>query len=310
MKKIFNKEFKIGVFVILAILILIFGIDYLKGINLFNPANFYYASYSNVQGLEVAAPVTCNGYKIGQVREINFDYDHPGKIKVQLALNKDVKIPENSKALIASTLLSGAYIDIQMGEGKKMIPLGGEIVSATTPDLMATVSNDIMPAVNDMLPKINAIMDNLDAVTSNLAVISSDPALAASIKRLNGITGNVNAMTENFNSISLGLKGQIPAVMGNVGRVTYGLDSIADNLGALSYQLRTLPLNSTMDNINEITENLTRFSNQLNNEKSSLGLLMNDPELYNRLNSVAADVDSLIVDIKKNPKRYISIKLL
>ena len=65
-----------------------------------------------------------------------------------------------------------------------------------------------------------------------------------------------------------------------------------------------------MKNLNDITDNLSRFSKQLNNEKSSLGMLMNDPELYNRLNSVAADVDSLIVDIKRNPKRYISIKLL
>ncbi len=310
MKKIFNKEFKIGIFVILAILILIFGIDYLKGINLFNPANFYYATYENVQGLEVASPVTCNGYKIGQVREISFDYDHPGKVKVQLALNKEVKLPENSKALIASTLLSGAYIDIKIGDSKKMLPIGGEIQPATTPDLMATVSNDIMPAVNDMLPKINAIMDNLDTVTTNLALISSDPALSASIKRLNGITGNINSMTDNFNTISLGLRGQVPSVMNNVSRITYGLDTVAANLGALSAQLRSLPLNATMDNVNQITENLTRFSNQLNDQKSSLGMLMNDPELYNRLNNVAADVDSLIVDIKKNPKRYISIKLL
>lgn len=310
MKKIFNKEFKIGVFVILAILILIFGIDYLKGINLFNPANFYYANYENVQGLEVASPVTCNGYKIGQVREISFDYANPGKVKVQLALNKDVKIPENSKALISSTLLSGAYIDLKMGDSKKMLPIGGEIQPASTPDLMATVSNDIMPAVNEMLPKIDAIMTNLDAVTSNLAVLSSDPALGTSIKRLNGITGNINSMTENFNSISYGLKGQVPTIMNNVGRITYGLDTVATNLGMLSAQLKTLPLNATMENVNEITENLTRFSNQLNDQKSSLGMLMNDPELYNRLNSVAADVDSLIVDIKKNPKRYISIKLL
>lgn len=310
MKKILNKEFKIGVYVIIAILILIFGIDYLKGINLFNPANFYYVSYNNVQGLEVAAPITCNGYKVGQVREISFDYNNPGKIKVQLALNKDFKIPENSQAMIASTLLSGAYIDIKMGDSKKMLPIGGAVAPSVSPDLMATVSNDIMPAVSEMLPKIDAIMDNLNATTSNLAVLSSDPALATSLKRLNGITGNVNSITDNFNSVSVGLKGQIPAVMRNVNSLTYGLDTIVANLGALSSQLRTLPLNSTADNLNEITENLTKFSNQLNDKNSSLGMLMNDPELYNRLNNVAADVDSLIVDIKKNPKRYISIKLL
>lgn len=310
MKKIFNKEFKIGICVILAILILIFGIDYLKGINLFNPANFYYVSYDNVQGLEVAAPVTCHGYKVGQVREIKFDYEHPGKIKVQLALNKDFKIPANSKAVIGSTLMNGSFIDLQMGDSKEKLPLGGEVNAASSPDLMATVSNEVMPAVTEMLPKIDSIMQNLNVVTANLANVSSDPALLASIQRLNDITANVTSITKDFNNVSHGLVGQVPVMMRNVNSITYGLDTVVGNLGVLSAQLKTLPLNSTMTNLNDITDNLSRFSKQLNNEKSSLGMLMNDPELYNRLNSVAADVDSLIVDIKRNPKRYISIKLL
>ncbi len=310
MKRIFNKEFKIGLFVLLAILILIFGIDYLKGINLFNPANFYYASYQNVQGLEVAAPVTCNGYKVGQVREINFDYDNPGHIKVLLALDKSFKVPSNSTAMIASTLLSGAYIDIKMGNDKKMLPVGGDIATSAAPDLMAAVSNDIMPAVNKILPKIDSLMINLNVMTANIAALSGDPAIHASIQRLDGITGNISAMSTNFNHLSAGLNQQVPGVMRNVGSITHGLDTITGNLGILSAQLKNLPLNATMDNVNQITENLTRFSAQLNDQKSSLGMLMNDPELYNRLNNVAADVDSLIVDIKKNPKRYISIKLL
>lgn len=306
----FNKEFKIGLFVILAILILIFGIDYLKGINLFSPANYYNASYDNVQGLEVAAPVTCNGYKVGQVREIKFDYSNPGKIKVLLALNKDFKVPENSTAFIASTLLSGSYIDIRMGNSKKFLSVGADIPSSATPDLMATVSNDIMPAVTNILPKIDSVIDNLNNITANIAELSQDPALLTSIKRLDAITGNVSSMTGNFNKLSSGLSSQVPMVMRNVGSITHGLDTVTANLGMLSAQLKSLPLNSTMDNVNQITENLTKFSNQLNDKSSSLGLLMNDPELYHRLNSVAADVDSLIVDIKKNPKRYISIKLL
>ena len=310
MKKLFNKEFKIGVFVIIAIIILIFGIDYLKGINLFNPANFYYVTYDNVQGLEVAAPVTCNGFKVGQVREINFDYSNPGKIKVLLALNKDFKVPENSTALIASTMLSGSYIDIRMGNSKKTLAIGSDIPSQSSNDLMAALNDDIMPAVSKVLPKIDSLMNNLNEITSNLAVLSADPSLPASLHRIDGITGNVYAVTSDFRHVSSGLKGQIPLMMRNVSAITYGLDTVTTNLGTLSCQLKSLPLNATMDNVNQITANLEKFSERLNDEKSSLGLLMNDPELYNRLNSVAANVDSLIVDIKKNPKRYISIKLL
>lgn len=300
MKKLISKEFIIGISVIAAILVLVFGIDYLKGINLFSPANFYYAEYENVQGLETAAPVTINGYKVGQVREIQFDYANPGKVRVLLALNKDLKLPVDSKAELASTLLSGAYVNIRMGSSTKMLEKGSNVPTMVVPDMMASISNDLMPAVNSILPKIDSLLYNLNTLVA-------DPALLASIQRLDGITGNVYAATDGLKNT---LKSDIPIIMRNTRGITHGLDSVVSNLGMLSYNLKELPLSRTVDNVNQITANLTKFSDQLNNQKSTLGMLMNDPELYNRLNSVAASVDSLIVDIKRNPKRYISIKLL
>ena len=300
MKKLISKEFIIGISVIAAILVLVFGIDYLKGINLFSPANFYYAEYENVQGLETAAPVTINGYKVGQVREIQFDYANPGKVRVLLALNKDLKLPVDSKAELASTLLSGAYVNIRMGSSTKMLEKGSTVPTMVVPDMMASISNDVMPAVNSILPKIDSLLYNLNTLVA-------DPALLASIQRLDGITGNVYAATDGLKNT---LKSDIPIIMRNTRGITHGLDSVVSNLGMLSYNLKELPLSRTVDNVNQITANLTKFSDQLNNQKSTLGMLMNDPELYNRLNSVAASVDSLIVDIKRNPKRYISIKLL
>lgn len=300
MKKLISKEFIIGISVIAAILVLVFGIDYLKGINLFSPANFYYAEYENVQGLETAAPVTINGYKVGQVREIQFDYANPGKVRVLLALNKDLKLPVDSKAELASTLLSGAYVNIRMGSSTKMLEKGSNVPTMVVPDMMASISNDVMPAVNSILPKIDSLLYNLNTLVA-------DPALLASIQRLDGITENVYAATDGLKTT---LKSDIPIIMRNTRGITHGLDSVVSNLGMLSYNLKELPLSRTVDNVNQITANLTKFSDQLNNQKSTLGMLMNDPELYNRLNSVAASVDSLIVDIKRNPKRYISIKLL
>lgn len=307
MKKIFNKEFKIGLFVIIAIVILVVGIDYLKGINVFNPANFYYASYDNVQGLEVAAPVNMNGFKVGQVRSIEFDYAHPGKVKVQIAVNRDLHLPDDTQALIESTLLSGSFVNLKMGNSKKMLEVGSEVTSGVAPDMMAAVNNQIMPAVGEILPKVDQLLANLNKLVG-------DPALMASIQRLEGITTDISGLTGNLNVMSGQLKTtmsrDVPGVMRNVNSITHGLDTVTANLGVLSAQLKTLPLNATMDNVNELTANLTKFSQQLNDRNSTLGMLMNDPELYNRLNNVAADVDSLIVDIKKNPKRYISIKLL
>lgn len=300
MKKIAKNEFIIGLSVIVAIAILIVGIDYLKGINLFRPANYYVASYDNVAGLEISAPVTIDGFKVGQVREINFDYEKPGKIQVLLALNKKLHLPEDSYAYITSSLLGSTAVEIHLGSSSKLIAVGGDLPTKVAPDLMSSISQQVMPAINSILPKV-------DSLVANLNTLVASPALAQSINRLDGITGNLLTTTSGLNTT---INGQLPLIMNNAGKITTNLDSITLNLGLLSYQLKQLPLSTTIDNVNTVTDNLIQFSQALNNQQSTLGKLTNDPEMYNRLNTVVADIDSLIVDIKKNPKRYISIKLL
>lgn len=300
MKKIFSKEFTIGLSVIVAGIILFFGIDYLKGINMLSPANFYYVNYDNVSGLEVSAPVSIDGYKVGQVREISYDYDHPGKIKVLLAVNRKLRIPEDSYAALASTLMGGAYVDIKIGNSPKMLEIGSNISAREGKGLMDALGQDVVPAIQPILARVDTLLYNLNRIVE-------DPALAQSIGRLDGITANVQGMCAGLNAT---VGSDVPVIMRKARSITTSLDSVSTNLVALSYSLKQLPLNATVENVNSVVTNLEHFSNQLNDKNSTLGMLMNDPELYNRINRVAADVDSLIVDIKKNPKRYISIKLL
>lgn len=303
MKAKLGKEFVIGASVIAAVLILIFGIDYLKGINLFTPANFYEVYYDNISDLTVSSPVSINGFKVGQVRQIDIDYDKPGKVKVTLALNKKLHLPEGTTAELGQTLLSGAFINLKMGEGKNYIPVGSEVPSAANSDLMSALQNEMLPQINNILPKVDSILQNLN-------VLISDPALAQSISRLDGITANVYSASKGLDGTMATVNNRLPGILNNVGHAGIALDTITGNLATLSAQLKALPLQPTMTNVEEITRNLSAFSNQLNDKNSTLGRLTTDPELYNRLNQVSADIDSLIVDIKKNPKRYISIKLL
>lgn len=303
MKKIFTKEVIIGLSVAAALVILIFGIEFLKGINMFKPSNFYVAQYENVSGLEVAAPVLIDGYKVGQVREINFNYEKPGKIEVVLSLNKHLRLPQDSKAVIGSTLLSGSYVEIKMGSSSEMIPVGGDISSEMTPDLMATVSDNILPAVGNIMPKVDSLLISVN----NLA---ADPALAASLKNLEIITNNMTVASKSLNVIMQDLQKRVPGVLNGANVALDNVDVLTANLKQLSEELNKLPLNQTMNNVNSLTANLDKFSASLNNRNSTLGQLTNDAELYDRLNRVVSDIDSLIVDIQKNPKRYISIKLL
>lgn len=286
--------------VIIAALVLFFGIEFLKGINLFRPANYYYAYYSNVDGLAVASPVQVNGYKVGQVREIIYDYADPGKIKVMLAMDKKLSIPADSYAEMGQTMLSGAYINLKIGKSAKKLAVGEEIPSGTSNGLMESISNEIMPAISQIMPKI-------DSLLSNLNTLVADPALLQSIQRLDGITANVLGVTEGLSNT---MSRDVPLVVRDARSITHQIDSVSANLLALSKTLKQLPIATTMANVNNITANLSNFATKLNSSTSTLGRLTNDDELYHRLNQVSADIDSLIVDIKRNPKRYISIKLL
>ncbi len=300
MKKLMSKEFGIGLSVIVALVILFVGIDYLKGINLFKPANFYIVQYDNVSGLEVSAPVNIDGFKVGQVREINFNYENPGKIDVVLALNKSLHLPEDTKAEIGSSLLGSSFVDLKLGSSEKMLEVGSTLQGVKKTDMMASLSDELMPKIQGVLPKVDSLLMNLNNLVGDSAIVKS-------LQNLEGLTGNLKQTSALLNTM---MRRDMPGLLGSAKKVAVNLDSVTADLAILSAQLKGLPIDVTVDNVNQLTSNLAKFSGQLNNPNSSLGQLMNDPELYNRLNTIAADVDSLIVDIKKNPKRYISIKLL
>ncbi len=299
MKKIFKKEVIIGICAIIALVILISGIEFLKGINIFKPENHYYISYTNVAGLDIASPVTVNGYKVGQVLNIQYEYDNPGHVSVEISLDKELKLPLGTKAVLSSDLLGSASIALDMSTEKEFHKIGDKITGSTPSGLMDNVTNEILPSVAVIIPKVDSLLSTVNALVA-------DPSIYASIKRLNDITANLSETTSKLNNFV----GTLNPVMTDVKGFTTNLNEISTDLAVVSEELKNLPLDSTMDNINATTKNLQNITNTLNSKESSLGLLINDDKLYNNLNGAVGSLDSLLIDIKKNPKRYISIKLL
>ena len=297
--KFFRKEIIIGLNAVIAVVILIFGIDYLKGINLFKPANYYYVSYTDVNGLGVSAPVTVNGFKVGQVRDLKYEYDNPGHILVELSLDKNLKVPVGSKAVIKSDILGTATVDLQMPSGGEVHDVGAHIIGETDKGLLSAAGETIMPAVDLILPKIDTLLTSLNAIASN-------PALYQSITRLDDITQSLNATMKLVNSAVASL----PSTMNNVNHATANIDALSANLLTLTDNINELPIKPMMDNLNTTSENLRLLTQELQSPNSTLGLLLHDKALYDNLNATVQSLDSLLTDIKKNPKRYISIKLL
>lgn len=298
MKKFVSKEWAIGIAVILSLVILFAGIDYLKGINLFKPANFYYVKYNNVNGLAVSAPVTINGYQIGLVRDINYEYES-GDISVELSLDKELKIPVGSKAVIKSDMLGTASIILELSKEKQYYDIGAEIPGANGKSLMDNIARDVLPNLTNLIPK-------MDSILSNINIILANPALTNSVNRLDNITANLEKSSEHFTKLT---GRAVPEILYNVNDISKNLNIITADLTEVSNDIKNMPFDSTYHNINAITENIKDITSRINGTNSTLGLLINDRSMYDHLNGTIVNLDSIIVDLRKNPKKYVNFKL-
>lgn len=290
----------------ITLLILFFGIDYLKGINLFKASNYYYASYTNVAGLAQSAPVTVNGYKVGLVREIEYEYDNPGHVKVELSLDKKLKVPTGTQAVLVTDMLGTSSIELKMGTGSEYHNVGDKLEGKNAAGLMENVTQDLMPTIGAILPKV-------DSLLSAATAIATDSALLSSVRRLDNIMANLERSTAQLSkvmAVAPEIATNANSTMANVSEISSKLAIVSADVTTLSGQLSKMPLDSTLNNVHRISTSLADIMQSLNSNDSSLGKIIYDPSFYNNLNGAAASLDSLLKDVKENPKRYISIKLL
>ncbi len=301
MKSFFTKNVIIGLVIIVALGLLFWGIEYLKGANLFKPTNFYKAYFEQVDGLNVSSPVTINGFKVGQVSEISYDYDN-NRILVEMSMDKNLKIPVGTTVSLASGLLGSAELELNLSQNSTYLNVGDEIKGTVQSGLMDAVSSNVMPQVKVMLPKLDSILTNVNALTA-------DPALRTSVARLDGITAELAASSQQLTQLMRQINASVPGVMTNVDGVTSKLNTSAGDLNSVTAQLKAMPLDSTINSINATVANLEQLSKKINSTDSSLGMLLNDRQLYNNANNAVLSLDSLLQDVKANPKRYVTIKV-
>lgn len=294
-----KKELTIGFCVVVALFALFLGINFLKGINIFKAANYYYATYTNAAGLQVSAPVMLNGYKVGQVREINYEYDNLGHVKAELSVDRALKLPKGTMAVIEQDLLGTATVVLHPTAATTFEEVGATLKSETASGMMEAVQQKLMPNLEGLFVQV-------DSLVRSLNVLASNPALTTSVNRLDAITLHIDRTLKTINASMKSL----PPVMNNVNDISDNLKVMSGALAELSSDLKELPIDTTMQNVAALSANLKTLSESLNRTDSSLGLITHDRALYDNLNNCAASLDSLLIDVKRNPKRYISIKLL
>lgn len=293
MKVGFTKEAKIGLVTIISLALLYVGINYLKGINLFKPSNHYYVSCSNVKEVTVSSPVFVEGFKVGLVRAISYDYNATDKIMLEISLEDKMRINKGSYISIEKSLLSGGELHLHLNKHiDDYLKSGDTIEGRNGDDMMATLQSNILPGVEQLLPKLDSILYGLQQVVNH-------PALTTSLTHIESTTRNLNQSASYLNSI---LRNDIPVIMGN-------LKTISSDFTEVSQELKGLDLATTMSLVNSTLGNLKLTTDKLNATDNSLGLLLNDKELYINLNETTGNASKLLLDLRENPKRYVHFSI-
>ena len=286
-----TKEIKIALVAIVGILVMYFGINFLKGMNLFSTNNTYYMTFDDIQGLGASTPIYADGYKVGTVDGLEYDYKENGPIKVKVDINKDLRIPQGSKAEIVKDLMGNLQVNLLLANNpRERVEPGGIIPGAVNGGMMDKAAN-LVPVVEKMLPKLDSILSSVNALLA-------DPALAASLHNVETITSNLTVSTRELNTLMAGLNKQVPGMIGKA-------NGVLDNTNRLTANLASLDVQGTLNKVNQTLESAHQFTEKLNSNQGSLGLLMNDTKLYDNLTSTMGHADSLVIDLKAHPKRYV-----
>lgn len=287
-----SKELKIGVAGIIALAILIVGINYLRGINLFASSSRYYVKFADINGLAKSSPVFADGFRVGIVRDITYDYTTSGNVIAVIDVSPNLRIPKGSTAELSSDLLGAMQMSLLLANNPRERCMPGDTLNGSFNTGMLGKAGDMVPQIEQMLPKLDSILSSLNTLLAN-------PALPATLKNVESLTASLN---NNSRQLETMMKNDIPQLTGK-------LNEIGDNFVVISENLKEIDYAAAMTHIDATLANMKTLTDKLNQKDNTVGLLLNDPTLYNNLSKTTANAASLLEDLQQHPKRYVHFSL-
>lgn len=290
MKK-FSKEIQIALVAVVGIIVLYFGLQFLKGMTLFSTDNRYFVKFQDVSGLSVASPIFANGYRVGVVENIEFNYGNTSEIVASIGVDKNMQVPKGSRAEIATDLMGNVKVQLVLGNVADGVVAPGDTITGGQQVGAMGKAADMIPTIQQMLPK-------LDSILASVNTLLADPAIASSLHNVDQITANLSRTSQDLSQLTAQLNRQMPQMLKNA-------DGVLANTNQITKNLNELDIAATMTSVNTTLKNVEQMTATLNSKEGTLGLLMRDPGLYNNLNSTMMHADSLMMDLKQHPKRYV-----
>jgi len=305
-----NKEFKIGFFTITSIIALVFGVNYLKGINILNDSRDFYAVYEDIGGLQVGSPVFVNGYKVGMVSNIDLLIKQNQNILVTISLNEEFDMATNTVCRIVNQDLMGTKgIDLVLGNTEELITSGDTLISGIEGSLQDEVNAQILPLKN----KAEELIGSIDSVMMIVAAVLNKDTRENLRNSLSSLDKTFELMSQTMVKVDSMVDmndERITKVVKNLESITSNLESsngeiknILTNFSSLSGSLAKADISTVLQNISDITT-------KINNGEGSIGLLLKDDKIYANFEKSTRELASLLEDIKKHPSRYVNFSII
>ncbi len=296
-KQTFTRDFKIGFVAAVAIFILYFGLNFLKGIDIFSSVNHYHGTYNNLGGLVTSAPVYIKGLKVGQVDEIRYDFTMEPAFTVGISVERKIVLPHGTQMMMGDDGLMGGKC-IQL-----ILPENGTAttgVYANYDQLESGVQSGLLDQLTtELLPKINSAVYRVDSLLGSVQRIVDSEELANSLVSIERTTSD---LANSSNSLKQFMANDVPALADNLQVITDDFAEVGSNLKDIDFEAMALSAENTL-------QNLEVLSAKVNDKEGTLGMLLNDNNLYLNLQNTVTSADKLLIDLKEHPRRYVHFSL-
>lgn len=305
-----NKEFKIGFFAIASIIALVFGVNYLKGINILNDNSDFYAVYENIGGLQVGSPVLVNGYKVGMVSNIDLLTEQNQNLLVTISLDKEFDMAKNTVCKIVNQDLMGTKgIALLLGDTDELVRGGDTLIGGIEATLQDEVNAQILPLKNKAEELIGSIDSLMMIVT---AVLNKDTR--------DNLRNSLSSLDKTFELMSqtmVRVDSMVDINDDRIAKVVMNLESITSNLENSNGEIKTILTNfATLSDslvkadIATVLQNVSDITTKINNGEGSIGLFLKDDKIYANFEKSTRELASLLEDIKSNPSRYVNFSII
>ena len=287
------REIKVGALAIVCLFLLIFGFNFLKGVNIFSPTNSYHGRFVNLHGLEEQAAVYISGHKVGQVDNIEYDFTRDSAFTIDISINKDIALPQGTQmALISDGLLGGVAIELQLAESQESIAHGSFIPTTYVPGLVESLQGEL-------LAKLSAAVEDVDSLVASLQTQVAGNHIHSTLTNVDRISGDLTVVSGDLKRM---MRTQVPTIVNNADTAIANLNTVVADLKAADLKATVARVDTAVDNVNAILADVR-------SEKGTLGQLIYNKSLYKHIDATVLSADSLLVDLKAHPKRYVHFSI-